>query len=130
MTSTQEPRSPGLLGSSAVMAAGTVVSRLTGFARAAVIAAAIGLTATTADVFNVPNVIPNMIYILVGGGVLNSVLVPVLVRAIKNDADGGQAFSQRLFSLAVTVLGLATIAAVLAAPWIMQVTFTRLSAPS
>ncbi|PSL01352.1 putative peptidoglycan lipid II flippase [Haloactinopolyspora alba] len=103
------------------MAAGTVVSRLTGFAKAAVIAAAIGLTAVTADVFNVPNVIPNMIYILVGGGVLNSVLVPVLVRAIKNDADGGHAFSQRLFSLAVTALGLATVVAILAAPWIMQV---------
>ncbi|WP_053203677.1 murein biosynthesis integral membrane protein MurJ [Jiangella muralis] len=121
MTATQEPpRSSGLLGSSAIMAAGTVVSRLTGFARAAVIAAAIGLTAATADVFNVPNVLPNMIYILVGGGVLNSVLVPVLVRAIKNDADGGQAFSQRLFSLAVAVLGLATLLAVLAAPWLMQ----------
>jgi putative peptidoglycan lipid II flippase len=102
------------------MAAGTVVSRLTGFGRAAVIAAAIGLTAATADVFNVPNVIPNMIYILVGGGVLNSVLVPVLVRAIKNDADGGEAFSQRLFSLTVTVLGLATITAVVAAPWLMK----------
>lgn len=121
MTATQEPpRSPGLLGPSAIMAAGTVVSRLTGFARAAVIAAAIGLTAATADVFNVPNVLPNMIYILVGGGVLNSVLVPVLVRAIKNDADGGEAFSQRLFSLAITVLGLATLLAVLAAPWLMQ----------
>lgn len=121
MTATQEPpRSSGLLGSSAIMAAGTVVSRLTGFARAAVIAAAIGLTAATADVFNVPNVLPNMIYILVGGGVLNSVLVPVLVRAIKNDTDGGQAFSQRLFSLAVAVLGLATLLAVLAAPWLMQ----------
>ncbi|PZF83702.1 murein biosynthesis integral membrane protein MurJ [Jiangella anatolica] len=121
MTATQEPpRSSGLLGSSAIMAAGTVVSRLTGFARAAVIAAAIGLTAATADVFNVPNVLPNMIYILVGGGVLNSVLVPVLVRAIKNDADGGEAFSQRLFSLAVAVLGLATLLAVLAAPWLMQ----------
>ncbi len=121
MTATQEPpRSSGLLGSSAIMAAGTVVSRLTGFARAAVIAAAIGLTAATADVFNVPNVLPNMIYILVGGGVLNSVLVPVLVRAIKNDADGGEAFSQRLFSLAITVLALATGIAVLAAPWLMQ----------
>lgn len=121
MTATQEPpRSSGLLGSSAIMAAGTVVSRLTGFVRAAVIAAAIGLTAATADVFNVPNVLPNMIYILVGGGVLNSVLVPVLVRAIKNDADGGEAFSQRLFSLAVTVLALATGIAVLAAPWLMQ----------
>ncbi|TDE12567.1 murein biosynthesis integral membrane protein MurJ [Jiangella asiatica] len=121
MTATQEPsRSSGLLGSSAIMAAGTVVSRLTGFARAAVIAAAIGLTAATADVFNVPNVLPNMIYILVGGGVLNSVLVPVLVRAIKNDADGGQAYSQRLFSLAITVLGLATVIAVLAAPLLMR----------
>ncbi len=120
MTSTEQPRSQGLLGSSAIMAAGTVVSRLTGFVKAAVIAMAVGLTAATADVFNVPNVIPNMIYVLVGGGVLNSVLVPVLVRAIKADDDGGQAFSQRLFSLAVTALGLATVVAVLAAPWIMQ----------
>ncbi len=102
------------------MAAGTVVSRLTGFGRAAIIAAALGLTVTTADVFNVPNVIPNMIYILVGGGVLNSVLVPVLVRAIKNDADGGAAYSQRLFSLTVTVLAVATVVAVLAAPWIIR----------
>lgn len=121
MTATQEPpRSSGLLGPSAIMAAGTVVSRLTGFARAAVVAAAIGLTAATADVFSVPTVLPTMLYILVGGGVLNSVLVPMLVRAIKNDADGGQAFSQRLFSLAVTVLGIATLLAVLAAPLLIQ----------
>ncbi|NDL57878.1 murein biosynthesis integral membrane protein MurJ [Phytoactinopolyspora mesophila] len=115
-----DPRRPSLLGSSVVMAAGTIVSRLTGFGRAAIIAAALGLTVATADVFNVPNVIPNMIYILVGGGVLNSVLVPVLVRAIKNDADGGAAYSQRLFSLAITVLGVATVVAVLAAPWIIR----------
>ncbi|WP_276320644.1 murein biosynthesis integral membrane protein MurJ, partial [Phytoactinopolyspora endophytica] len=113
------PKRPSILGSSAVMAAGTVVSRLTGFGRAAVIAAALGLT-LTADVFNVPNVIPNMLYVLVGGGILNSVLVPVLVRAIKNDADGGEAYSQRLFSLAVTVLLVATALAVLAAPLIIR----------
>ncbi|AYY15099.1 murein biosynthesis integral membrane protein MurJ [Actinobacteria bacterium YIM 96077] len=122
-TSSQEspgPRRPSLLGSSAVMAAGTVVSRLTGFGRSAIIAAALGLTVATADVFNVPNVIPNMIYILVGGGILNSVLVPVLVKAIKNDADGGAAYSQRLFSLVVTVLAAATVLAVLAAPLIIR----------
>ncbi|NED98686.1 murein biosynthesis integral membrane protein MurJ [Phytoactinopolyspora halotolerans] len=113
------PRKASLLGSSAIMAAGTVVSRVTGFGRAAIIAAALGLT-LTADVFNVPNVIPNMLYILVGGGILNSVLVPVLVRAIKNDADGGEAYSQRLFSLAVTVLAAATAIAVLAAPLILR----------
>jgi putative peptidoglycan lipid II flippase len=109
----------GLLGSSAVMAAGTVVSRLTGFARAMIIAAAIGL-GLTADTFNVPNVIPNTLYILVGGGVLNSVLVPALVRAIKEDADGGEAYGQRLFSVVVLVLGVASVVCVLAAPWLVR----------
>lgn len=115
-------RDAGILNSSMIMAAGTVVSRLTGFGRAAVISAALGLTAVTVDVFNIPNVLPNMLYILVGGGVLNSVLVPALVRAIKNDADGGKAYSERLFSLTVAVLGVATVLAVLAAPWIIRLT--------
>jgi peptidoglycan biosynthesis protein MviN/MurJ (putative lipid II flippase) len=110
----------GLLGPSVIMAAGTVVSRITGFARAAMVAAALGLATVTADTFIVPTVIPTTLYILVGGGVLNSVLVPAMVRAIKEDADGGQAYSQRLFSLVVTVLGLATAAAVVAAPWIVR----------
>lgn len=118
-------RDAGLLNSSIIMAAGTVVSRLTGFGKAAVISAAIGLTAVTADVFAVPTVIPTMLYILVGGGVLNSVLVPALVRAIKNDADGGRAYSERLFSLTVTVLGVATVAAVIAAPWIIELIANR-----
>jgi putative peptidoglycan lipid II flippase len=109
----------GLLGSSVVMAAGTVVSRRTGFARAMIIAAAIGL-GVTADTFNVPNVIPNTLYILVGGGVLNSVLVPALVRAIKEDADGGEGYSQRLFSVVVLVLGVASVVCVLAAPWLVR----------
>jgi putative peptidoglycan lipid II flippase len=109
----------GLLGSSAVMAAGTIVSRVTGFAKASVIAATLGLASVTADTFNVPNVIPTTLYILVGGGVLNSVLVPVLVRSIKEDTDGGEAYSQRLFSAIVVVLGAATIVSVLAAPWIV-----------
>ena len=110
----------GLLGPSVIMAAGTVVSRITGFARAAMVAAALGLATVTADTFIVPTVIPTTLYILVGGGVLNSVLVPAMVRAIKEDADDGQAYSQRLFSLVVTVLGLATAAAVAAAPWIVR----------
>ncbi|MGH9261458.1 MAG: murein biosynthesis integral membrane protein MurJ, partial [Acidimicrobiales bacterium] len=101
------------------MAAGTIVSRLTGFGRAMIIAAALGL-GVTADTFNVPNVIPTTLYILVAGGVLNSVLVPALVRAIKGDADGGVAYSQRLFSVVVTVLGIATVACVVAAPWIVR----------
>jgi putative peptidoglycan lipid II flippase len=117
-------RQSGLLSSSAVMAAGTVMSRLTGFLRAAVIAAAIGLVGKTADAFNLPNTIPNMIYILVAGGVLNAVLVPALVRAIKEDADQGQAYSQRLFSVVVVILGLTTLITVALAPWLLRVFVT------
>src|SRR5690606_3592131 len=35
--------------------------------------------------------------------------------------DGGQAYSQRLFSVVVTILALATLGAVAAAPWLLRV---------
>ena len=47
-----------------------------------------------ADVFTIANTIPNMLYILLAGGVFNAVLVPQLVRAMKNDADGGDGLHQ------------------------------------
>ena len=70
----------GILASSAVMAAGTVVSRASGFVRSALLAAALGAS-LHADVFTIANTIPNMLYILLAGGVFNAVLVPQLVRA-------------------------------------------------
>ena len=70
-----------LLSRSAVMAAGTVVSRASGLVRTALLAAALG-GALHADVFNVANTIPNMLYILLAGGVFNAVLVPQLVRSL------------------------------------------------
>ncbi len=85
------------LRSAAVMAAGTVLSRLLGFVRLALIAAAIG-TALRADIFNAANTIPNSLYILLAGGVFNTVLVPQLVRAIKNHDDGGQDFTNRILT--------------------------------
>lgn len=105
--------------SSAVMAAGTVVSRLTGFVRASVIAAVLGL-GVTADVFNAPNAIPNSLYILVAGGVLNSVLVPQLVRAIKQDPDGGEAYAQRVVTAVCLLLLGASVLGVVAAPWVLR----------
>ena len=67
------------------MAAGTVISRVLGFGRNIVLAAALG-TRLTADAFNVANTVPNIIYILLAGGVLNAVFVPQLVRAMKEGA--------------------------------------------
>jgi putative peptidoglycan lipid II flippase len=103
----------------AVMALGTVLSRLTGFLRAAVIAATLGL-ALTADMFAVADAIPAAMYTIVAGGVLNAVLVPQLVRAMQRDADGGEAYAQRLASAVLLVLAVATILLVLAAPWLIR----------
>ena len=76
---------------------GTLLSRMTGFVRASLLGAAIGI-ALHGEVFNVANTIPNSLYILVAGGVFNTVLVPQLVRAIKNDPDGGDAYANRIIT--------------------------------
>lgn len=102
-----------------VMAVGTVLSRVTGFARAAVIAATLGL-ALTADMFAVADALPAAMYTIVAGGILNAVLVPQLVRAMKRDADGGEAYAQRLSTAVLLVLAVATALLVIAAPWVIR----------
>lgn len=109
----------GLLKSSAVMAAGTLVSRLTGFVRSLVITAALG-AAMLGDSFTIAYTLPTMIYILTVGGGLNSVFVPQLVRAMKDDEDGGEAFANRLLTLVMVALGLIVAAAVLVAPVLIK----------
>ncbi|MEU1890991.1 murein biosynthesis integral membrane protein MurJ [Streptomyces pristinaespiralis] len=112
-------RAQGLLKSSAVMAAGTLVSRLTGFVRSLVITAALG-AALLGDTFTVAYTLPTMIYILTVGGGLNSVFVPQLVRAMKNDEDGGEAYANRLLTLVMVALGAIVVVAVFAAPLLIR----------
>jgi putative peptidoglycan lipid II flippase len=109
-----------ILSSSAVMAAGTVVSRLSGFVRNAMLAAALG-TALHADIFTIANTIPNMLYILLAGGVFNAVLVPQLVRASKQDPDGGDGYTNRVITLAAVFLAGVCAVLVIAAPVLMRV---------
>jgi putative peptidoglycan lipid II flippase len=101
------------------MAAGTVVSRLSGYARSTLLAAALG-TALHADVFTIANTIPNMLYILLAGGVFNAVLVPQLVRAMKHDQDDGEAYTNRVITLAAVFLLVVTVLLVVAAPLVMR----------
>lgn len=102
--------------SSAIMALGTVASRITGFIRTAVIVYALG-TGAVADAFNTSNTLPNSIHDLVLGGTMTSVVLPMLVRANKNDKDGGLAYTQRMYTLLVVgLLGVTAIAMVLAGP--------------
>jgi putative peptidoglycan lipid II flippase len=112
--------SSGLLRSSAVMAAGTMVSRLIGFVRTAMVVAAVGSVGLHADIFNYANTVPNMVYILVAGGVFNTVLVPQIVRAMKHDSDQGAAYINRILTLSGLFLAGVTAVLVAAAPWVMR----------
>ncbi|MFD7620350.1 murein biosynthesis integral membrane protein MurJ [Streptomyces sp. NPDC059802] len=112
-------RASGILKSSALMAAGTLVSRLTGFVRSLVITAALG-AALLGDSFTIAYTLPTMIYILTVGGGLNSVFVPQLVRSMKDDEDGGEAYANRLLTLVMVALGVIVALAVFAAPWLIH----------
>ncbi|HEU5271032.1 MAG TPA: murein biosynthesis integral membrane protein MurJ [Jatrophihabitans sp.] len=106
-----------LMASSRTMAVASLVSRVTGFLRSLVLVAALGIgVGEVADAYNLANTLPNMVYELLLGGVLTSVIIPVLVFAQHSDADQGEAYTQRLLSIATASLGGATVLAVLAAP--------------
>jgi putative peptidoglycan lipid II flippase len=110
------PGNASLLRSSSVMAVGTLASRLTGFVRNAVIIYAIG-TLFLGDAYNLANTLPNIVYNLALGGILTSVVVPLLVNAAKRDADHGEGYDQRIFTLGVLALGgITLLATVLAQP--------------
>ena len=108
-----------LLSNSAVMAAGTTVSRLSGFLRAALLSYALGAS-VHADIFNVANSLPNMLYILLAGGVFNAVLVPQLVRSMRNDPDRGDAYTSRVITVAGLFLVAVTVLLVVLAPLIVD----------
>lgn len=108
---------PRLLRSGVAMAAGTLASRGTGFLRTIVIATAMGLT--VGDSYNVANTIPNILYDLLLGGILTSVVVPLLVQAAHDDGDDGEAYGQRLVTMVVATLTVAAVVGVLLAPQIV-----------
>ena len=61
-----------------------------------------------------------MVYILLAGGIFNAVLVPQLVRRIKEDADGGDAYASRMITLSALFLGVVTILLIVAAPLLLR----------
>ncbi|MBX9387955.1 murein biosynthesis integral membrane protein MurJ [Streptomonospora halotolerans] len=106
--------SGGMMRSSAIMAVGTLVSRVTGFVKAIVIAAALG-TQLLGDAYQTAQTIPFIINDLLIGGLMASVVIPLLVKRRMRDDDGGVKTENRLFTGAVVLLLVVTAAAVLAA---------------
>ena len=102
------------------MASGTIVSRVLGFAKAILLVQAIGQTASySADAFANGNALPNMIFYIVLGGLLQAVLVPQIVNA-RNNADGGAAYINKLLTMISTGMFFITAMAVAAAPFLTK----------
>lgn len=108
-----------LIGPSTVMAVGTVTSRVTGVLRDITMAAALGFFLVS-DAFSLGNSLPTMIYILVIGGALNAVFIPQLVRKMKDDADDGKAYADRLITITGIALLVLSVMAVVLAPLIVD----------
>ena len=108
--------SPSGIGrASAILASGTLVSRLLGFLKVIVFARVLGQISQSADAFTLANQLPNTVYTIVAGGVLTAVLVPQIVRASLH-TDGGTAYINKLVTLALSILGVTTVLACLLAP--------------
>lgn len=107
-----------VVSSTGSMAIATLLSRITGFLRNVLITATLG--GAIASAFNIANTLPNLINEIVLGAVLSSLVIPVLTRAEKEDADKGEAFIRRLFTLSATLLSVVTIIALIAAPMLTR----------
>lgn len=118
-----EPAAERSLGrASAMLAAGTMVSRILGFAKTFVLAFAIGNTGSdAANAFAISNQLPNNIYALIAGGLLSAVLIPQIVRSMKQHTDGGTAYVNKIVTLGGSAFLVITVVATLLAPVLVRI---------
>lgn len=100
---------------SAMLASGTLVSRLLGFAKAWLLVQAIGVVSLAANAYGTATYIPNSLYAIIAQGVLNAILVPQIVRASVNP-DGGRAYINKLVTLGMVVFAAVAVVATVLAP--------------
>ncbi|MEJ1089658.1 murein biosynthesis integral membrane protein MurJ [Microbacterium sp. Mu-80] len=103
---------------SAILGAGTLVSRITGLIRTIVLVAAIGSFGRPADAFAVANQLPNNVFTIIQTGILTAVIIPQIVKSAVHK-DGGRAYISKLFTLGTVVFLAATALAMAAAPWLV-----------
>lgn len=116
---TAEPRDSLARGAATITIA-SAISRITGFARVAVVAAALGGTFLV-NTYQSANTAPNVVFELVAAGVLTSVFVPTFVEYLvrRERAEGWTAASVLTSVALVALIGLALVIA-LAAPLVMR----------
>ena len=125
-SSSQGRSQASLARSSAIMASGTLVSRVLGMVRNALIVMALGATGSgAADAFNTANNLPTYLYNMMIGGILNAILVPQIVQALRR--RNGEEVVNRLLTAAATLMLVVTCIATAAAPLIFAINANSLA---
>jgi putative peptidoglycan lipid II flippase len=101
------------------MSAGTLVSRVLGQVRSILLILAIGGTTLTANCFDVANTIPNILLAIITGGFINSILVPQIVKALK-DKNSDERLS-KLLTFSGFVMFILTVTLTILTPIIVSV---------
>lgn len=97
----------------------TMVSRVLGFARDILIAAALG-TGFVADAFFVAFRFPNLFRRLFGEGAFNSAFVPLYAKRLEGDGESeATRFAVEALSGLTFILGIFSVLAVIGMPWLM-----------
>lgn len=103
-----------------IMFLGTLTSRILGVVRSPILlGAALGITTPSANAFELANRLPSYLYVIIAGGLIDAVLVPAIVKASKQH-DSGEAFINKLITLAIVVIGGITALLTLASPIIVR----------
>lgn len=109
-----------LLGAAAGIAGVTVLARVVGFGRTAVFASTVGLDCL-GSTYQVANAVPNVVFEVVAGGALASLVVPVLaVAAQQADRRTASATASALLTWTLVVLVPVAVAGLLAAPLLVR----------
>lgn len=117
-----DPTPPTRERAALLMSAGTLLSRLTGFAKVIALAYALGLTNRITDAYNLANTTPNIVFDFVLGGVLSATLIPVFIDrlATRNEHEAWRAISA-VVSLVSVLLVVLTAAFELVAPLLIRI---------
>lgn len=107
--------------SAATVGGTTLISRLLGFLRDVMVAAALG-TGPVADAFFVAFRFPNMFRSIFAEGAFNSAFVPLFARRLEGEGENAaRRFAEDALAVLLVALLVLTVAAELAMPWIMFV---------
>ena len=109
-----------VLGAAAGIAVVTVASRVVGFGRVGVLSRTLG-TSCVGDTYAAANALPNVVFEVVAGGALASVVVPVLAGAVAaGDRETAGRTASALLTWTVAVLTPVALVGLLTAPYLLR----------